>query len=79
VKAIAEGTVQWERDADFGYEVATALPGISDAELLRPRALYKRAGRADEYARWVQRLKRERIAFLEGYPGLEPEIIDAIR
>jgi phosphoenolpyruvate carboxykinase (ATP) len=78
VKAIAEGTIQWERDPDFGYEVASVLPGISDIELLEPRLLYGRTGRADEYAEWVSRLKRERIEFLRQYAGLSPEILAAV-
>jgi phosphoenolpyruvate carboxykinase (ATP) len=79
VKAIAEGTISWERDPDFGYEVATALPGVGDAEKLQPRLLYERTGRSDDYRRTVERLKRERREFLEGYPGLRPEIVDAVR
>jgi phosphoenolpyruvate carboxykinase (ATP) len=79
VKAIAEGTIRWERDPDFGYEVASALPGIDDAELLQPRLLYERTGRSAEYEAWAARLKRERVDFLEAYPGLLPEIIDAVR
>ncbi len=79
VEAIAEGTISWERDPDFGYEVASALPGLDDAEILQPRLLYQRTGRAEEHAAWVARLKRERVEFLESYPGLAPEIVDAIR
>jgi phosphoenolpyruvate carboxykinase (ATP) len=79
VKAIAERTISWERDPDFGYEVASALPGVDDLELLQPRLLYERTGRAADYAEWVSRLKRERIQFLEGYAGLLPEVLDAIR
>jgi phosphoenolpyruvate carboxykinase (ATP) len=79
VKAIAEGTATWERDPDFGYEVASSLPGIDDMELLQPRLLYERTGRSDGYRNWVARLRRERIEFLEGYPGLLPEIVAAIR
>jgi phosphoenolpyruvate carboxykinase (ATP) len=79
VKAIAEGTASWERDPDFGYEVAAALPGLDDLDILQPRRLYERTGRADEHAAWVARLKRERVKFLESYPGLAPEIVDAIR
>ena len=78
VKAIAEGTISWERDPDFGYEVAAALPGIDDAEILRPRLLYQRQGRADEYAGLVQRFKQERHDFLAGFPGLRAEIVAAI-
>src|SRR5207237_8041447 len=36
VKGIAEATVEWERDPDFGYLVAAAVPGIDDAEVLQP-------------------------------------------
>jgi len=79
VKAIAEGTIAWERDPDFGYEVASALPGIEDAELLRPRLLYDRTGRAADYAEIVERVKRERLEFLGRYPGLRDEILGAIR
>ncbi len=68
VKAIAEETITWEADPDFGYDVASAVPGIDDLELLQPRLLYERAGRADEYARIVERLKRERAEFLASLP-----------
>jgi phosphoenolpyruvate carboxykinase (ATP) len=78
VKAIAEGTIEWERDPDFGYLVASVLPGVEDLELLQPRLLYERTGRADEYADWVSRLKRERIEFLQRYSGLSPEILAAV-
>ena len=78
VKAIAEGTITWERDPDFGYDVATSVPGIDDPELLQPRLLYERTGRAEEYRTWVERLKRERAEFLAGFPGLRSEIAEAI-
>ncbi|HEX6139519.1 MAG TPA: phosphoenolpyruvate carboxykinase [Candidatus Limnocylindria bacterium] len=79
VKAIAEEAIAWERDPDFGYEVAASVPGVSDPEKLQPRLLYERTGRGDEYRAMVERLKRDRVAFLEGYPGLTPEITDSIR
>jgi phosphoenolpyruvate carboxykinase (ATP) len=79
VKAIAEGTISWETDPDFGYEVATAVPGIDDPEKLQPRRLYERTGRRDGYDAWVARFRRERIEFLEGFPGLLPEILAAVR
>ncbi|MGH2429687.1 MAG: phosphoenolpyruvate carboxykinase [Candidatus Limnocylindria bacterium] len=79
VEAIAEGTITWEGDPDFGYEVASAVPGVSDPEKLQPRRLYERTGRLDAYRAWVERFKRERVEFLERYAGLAPEILDAIR
>src|SRR4051812_45912088 len=80
VKAIAEGTIQWERDPDFGYEVASSVPGIDDedGELLQPRRLYERTGRSDEYRAVVARLKRERRAFLEGFEQLGEEIVGSV-
>ena len=79
VKAIAEGTISWTPDADFGYDVAQSVPGIEDIEVLQPRRFYERTGRGDEYRALVQRLKRERVAELQKYPGLESEILDAVR
>jgi len=80
VKAIAEGTIAWKRDADFGYEVAEHVPGIDpdDREILQPFLLYQRTGRDVEYRAQVKRLKRERIEALQKYPDLKPEIIAAI-
>jgi phosphoenolpyruvate carboxykinase (ATP) len=68
----------WEKDPDFGYEIATSVPGIDDDEFLQPRKLYERQGRSDEYAGQVARLKGERTAFLGQFPGLAPEIVAAI-
>jgi len=79
VKAIAEGTIRWERDPDFGYEVATSVPGISaeDEVLLRPRGLYESQGRLDEYESVVKKLRAERAEYLRKWPGLRPGIIAA--
>ena len=79
VKAIAEDTISWTSDADFGYDVAQAVPGIDDIEVLQPRRLYERTGRAEEYRAMVQRLKEERVAELQKYPGLDTEILAAVR
>jgi phosphoenolpyruvate carboxykinase (ATP) len=78
VAAIAEGNISWEEDPDFGYQVATEVPGIDDIELLQPRRLYERQNRADEYREHVERLKTERAKYLAGFPGLEEDIINAV-
>ena len=80
VKAIAEGTIEWERDPDFGYLVAAAVPGIDadDSALLRPRQLYESQGRGGDYAKIVDRLKGERAAFLSKFPVLSDEIVAAV-
>jgi phosphoenolpyruvate carboxykinase (ATP) len=77
VKAIAEGTISWTDDDDFGYQVAESVPGIDDPELLRPRTLYEREGRTEEYGALVDRFRSERLEFLKGFPDLDEEIIKA--
>jgi phosphoenolpyruvate carboxykinase (ATP) len=78
VKAISEGTIEWERDPDFGYEVASSLPGIDDPEILQPRKLYERQGRTDEYRSLVEKLKKDRRDYLATFPGLRAEIVNAV-
>ena len=79
VQAIVEDTIEWEADPDFGYEVATSLPGIDDEEILRPRRLYERQGRLDEYAAMVERMKTERRDYLKSFAGLDEAIVKSIR
>jgi phosphoenolpyruvate carboxykinase (ATP) len=78
VKGIAEGTTDWERDPDFGYLVAAAVPGIDEAEILRPRLIYEQQGRGDEYAALVARFKAERAEYLQKFPSLSEEIVAAV-
>ncbi len=80
VKGIAEGTIQWEKDPDFGYDVATSVPGINsgDEVLLRPRLLYEAQNRMEEYRQQVARLAEERKAYLQSWPGLDPAIMAAV-
>src|SRR2546425_836380 len=78
VKGIAEGTIEWERDPDFGYLVASAVAGIDDIEVLQPRRLYARTGRGDEYQAQVERLKAERTEFLGKFGSLSTQIVAAV-
>ncbi len=78
VKGIAEGTILWVDDQDFGYLVAEEIPDFDDVELLQPRRLYERQGRLDDYDGLVDRLKTERKARLEEFPELSAEIIKAV-
>jgi phosphoenolpyruvate carboxykinase (ATP) len=77
VKGIAERTIAWDEDPDFGYQVASEVPGLDDVELLQPRRLYERQGRMQEYRDVVEQLKAERVARLEEFPELSPEIVKA--
>ncbi|HEY8340608.1 MAG TPA: phosphoenolpyruvate carboxykinase (ATP) [Egibacteraceae bacterium] len=78
VKGIAEGTITWEPDPDFGYLVASEVPGVDDPDLLQPRRLYESQGRGDEYAHLVAELREQRRAFLASQHGLAPEIVEAV-
>ena len=75
VKGIVEGTIEWRPDPDFGYDIASEAPGVEDLELLAPRRLYERQGRAEEYEAVVSRLKRERAEYLKGYAALDAAVL----
>jgi len=78
VQGIVEGTVEWTADPDFGYEVAAAIPGVDDFEILQPRRLYARQGRTGEHEAMAARLKRERREFLSSFPGLDESLVKSL-
>jgi phosphoenolpyruvate carboxykinase (ATP) len=78
VQGLVARTITWEPDPDFGYLVAADLPGFDDPELLQPRRLYERQGRAAEYQEIVARLTSERKQYLSAFPGLAFSIVEAI-
>jgi phosphoenolpyruvate carboxykinase (ATP) len=81
VKGIAESSIEWTQDPDFGYQVATKVPGIdeADAAVLRPKELYESQGRSDDYGKIVDTLKSERVEYLQKFPALSDEIVSAVR
>jgi phosphoenolpyruvate carboxykinase (ATP) len=78
VKGIAEQTIMFDEDPDFGYQVATSVPELDDAEKLQPRRLYEAEGRAEEYRGIVERLKSERVTHLQQFTQLSEDIIKAV-
>ena len=80
VQGIAEGTIRWDRDPDFGYEVASKVSGIEgdDVRLLRPRELYAQQGRLDEYRRIIERLRAERREYMGSFPDLSRDIAESV-
>jgi phosphoenolpyruvate carboxykinase (ATP) len=78
VAAIAQESIEWTVDPDFGYEVAKGVPGVDDPELLQPVWLYQRQGRLEEYRERVARLQQERRDYLAELPGLDEAILKAI-
>ncbi len=78
VKGIAEQTISFEEDPDFGYQVAASVPDLDDDEKLQPRKLYERLGRADDYEKIIERLKADRVVHLQQFTQLSEEIIKAV-
>ncbi|MEA3458728.1 MAG: phosphoenolpyruvate carboxykinase, partial [Candidatus Thermoplasmatota archaeon] len=71
IKQIARGGIRWERDPDWGYEVAVAVEGVADyATRLDPRRYYT----GEEYAELTRLIKEDRVAWLAKFPELAPEI-----
>ena len=78
VRGIAEQTIVFEEDPDFGYQVASSVPGLEDIEKLQPRRLYEAQGRSNEYTATVEGLKADRVAHLQQFTELSEEIIKAV-
>jgi len=78
VEAIAEGSISFTEDEDFGYQIADSVPGFDDLELLQPRRLYERQSRGDGYTEIVDRLKSERVARLQEFNELSDDIVKAV-
>jgi phosphoenolpyruvate carboxykinase (ATP) len=78
VQGIAEGSITWEEDPDFGYYVAADVPGFDDPELLQPKRLYERQERTEEYEAIVSQLQSERREFLRTFPGLDQSVVEAV-
>ena len=74
VEGIVSDTIEWVNDPDFGYEVAASVRGVDDVELLEPRRLYERQGRASEYDSIVVGLKQARAEYLSRYASLDPSV-----
>ena len=80
VKGIAEGTIEWVEDSDFGYMVASSVPGIDaeDIDILQPQRLYEATGRKEECDAGIGRLKEARAEFLSKFPSLSEEIVASV-
>ena len=81
VKGVAEGTIEWVEDPDFGYMVAASVPGIDeeDLDVLQPRRPVRgdRAARRST-TRASSQLKDDRAEFLSKFPSLSAEIVDSV-
>ena len=73
-----EATITWNTDPAFGFEIADAVPGVGDIELLQARRMYERKGRIGEYEAMVTRMKRERREYLSSFSSLDEAIVKSI-
>ncbi len=77
--ALLAGTLEWEEDPDFGYEVPAHVPGLSEAQsrALLPRLLYADNDRAYEHAALVAERKRALHDVAAALTGLDEAVIAA--
>ncbi len=66
VQAIVEDSIEWQADADFGYEVARTLPASTTSRSCSPGSLYERQGRRER----VRRDGRQDQEGAQGIPDL---------
>jgi phosphoenolpyruvate carboxykinase (ATP) len=69
----ARGVIVWEKDPDWGYEVAVGV-GDVDLGIFDPSLYYDER----EYKRLTEELKEERRAWLKKFEGLDKDIVEAI-
>jgi hypothetical protein len=78
--AALAGSVGWELDPDFGYEVAAAIPGFdgAEADAFCPRLLYANHDRVYDHAQLVEATKRRRYERLSEAGVVDEGILAAV-
>ncbi len=74
IREIARGSVKWENEKHWGYEVAKEIPGV-DLGRFDWRKYYSN----EEHASMIAELRKERREWLAKFPELKKGIRDAIR
>lgn len=74
IRGIVRGTIEWEKEPYFGTMIPKKVEGvdISKFELSR---FYTQ----EQINAYVEQLKRERIEWLEKFPGLNPAIVNSVK
>ena len=73
MKEIACGTIEWEKDPYWGYEVAVSAKNV-DLSGYNPKKYFT----DEQYHILNDRLMQERCAWLRQFPGLKSEILHAV-
>jgi phosphoenolpyruvate carboxykinase (ATP) len=83
LEAMVTETIKWTKDPDFGYQVVDldaeenkALVEAVGREILCPKTYFEANNRLEEYQTWVDKMKKEREAFLTKYDVAKP-IVEA--
>lgn len=72
IRGIAEGTIDWGKDAYWNITVPLAVKGF-DIKKYSPEKFYDRS----DIERQVAELRKERAAYMDRFPKLDPAIIRA--
>jgi len=73
LREIARGTLDYERDPFWGYDVAVAGADV-DLKEVNPKNFYS----MDDLISRNRALRDERVAWLKQFPGLDPRILETI-
>ncbi|MBU0532230.1 phosphoenolpyruvate carboxykinase (ATP) [Candidatus Micrarchaeota archaeon] len=73
IKEIARETVKWQKDPDWGYEIADSVPEV-EVSKFHPEKHYTK----EKYAELTEKLRTERREWLAQFKDLYPEIKNAI-
>lgn len=73
VEGVVRGNCRWRYDPILGYDVPCEVPGV-DVKRFDPYRFYT----PSEYTRMIKDLREERLAFLNRFPQLYPEILKAL-
>jgi phosphoenolpyruvate carboxykinase (ATP) len=74
LEMIARDEISWQRDEFWGYEVPQKIPGV-DIERFELGRYYS----AERIKELSQELKRDRLDWLARFPGLERDIVKALK
>ncbi len=73
LRAMVDDTITWHQDPVLGLEVPVEVPGVAIDELI-PSGRYQ----PDELKEKLEQLRKDRRAWLDRFPGLYQDILDAL-
>jgi phosphoenolpyruvate carboxykinase (ATP) len=74
IEMIARDKIKWEKDVYWGYEVPSEIPGV-ELERFALRNFYS----GEQIHELSGNLKTERLSWLSQFPGLNSDILSALK